>query len=82
MNTVHKDNRNCIVTVFDPNTKHILLTRGVEIRNRYIKLVDVEKQVTNITIEDAPSELSNQIICGLMQTFVDMVQGSLLERSH
>jgi len=52
---------NCIVTVFDPDTKHILLTRGVEIRNRYIKFVDVEKQVTNITIKDAPCELSKKI---------------------
>jgi hypothetical protein len=35
--------KKCIVTVFDHDTKHILLTRGIEIRNRYIKLVDVEK---------------------------------------
>jgi hypothetical protein len=42
--------KNCIVTVFDPDTKHILLTRGIEIRNRYIKFVDVEKQVTNLTV--------------------------------
>jgi hypothetical protein len=35
--------KNCIVTVFDPDTKHIILTWGVEIRNRYIKLVDLEK---------------------------------------
>jgi hypothetical protein len=61
--------RNCIVTVFDPDTKHILLTRGVEIRNRYIKLIDVEKQVTNITIKDALCELSNQVICDFMQNF-------------
>ena len=44
--------RNCIVTVFDLDTKHILLTRGgVEIRNRYIKLVGIEKQCTHITIK-------------------------------
>jgi len=61
--------RKCIVTVFDPDTKHILLTRGVEIRNRYIKLVDVDKQLTNITIKDAPCELSNQVICDFMQNF-------------
>jgi hypothetical protein len=41
-----------------PTLKHILLTRGIEIRNRYIKFVDVEKQVTNITIKDAPCDLS------------------------
>jgi len=35
--------RNCIVTVFDLDTEHIILTMGIEIRNRYIKLVDVEK---------------------------------------
>ena len=69
--------KNCIVTVFDPDTKHILLTRGIEIRNRYIKFVDVEKQVTNITIKDAPCELSNQVICAFMQKFGDVVQGSL-----
>ena len=72
--------RNCIVTVFDPDTKHILLTRGrrgVDIRNRYIKLVDVEKQVINITIKDAPCEMSNQVICGFLQNFEVVVQGSL-----
>ena len=45
--------RNCIVTVFETNTKHILLTKGIEIRNRYIQLDDIENQVTNIAIEDA-----------------------------
>jgi hypothetical protein len=69
--------KNCIVTVLDPDTKHILLTRGIEIRNRYIKFVDVEKQVTNITIKDAPCELSNLVICAFMQIFGDVVQGSL-----
>jgi hypothetical protein len=42
-----------------------------------IKFVDVEKQVTNITIKDAPCELSNQVICAFMQKFGDVVQGSL-----
>ena len=65
-NTVHTNKRkNCIVTVFDPNTNHILLTRGIEIRNRYIKFVDVEKQVTNITMKDAPCLYSHvcTVIC-------------------
>ena len=78
LNTVHTNKRkNCIFTVFDPNTKHILLTRGIEIRNRYIKFVDVEKQVTNITMKDAPCELSNQVICAFMQKIGEVVQGSL-----
>ena len=63
--------RNSIVTVFDPGTKHIILTR----RSRLD--VDVEKQVANITIKDTPCELSNQVICAFMQTFIDMVQHSM-----
>ena len=78
MNTVHKNNRDKLYYhSCRPNTKHILLTRGIEIRNRYVKLVDEERQVTNITTEDTLCELSIQVICACMQTFVDMVQGSL-----
>jgi hypothetical protein len=45
------------------------------LKNRKIKFVEVEKQVTNITIKDAPCELSNQVICAFMQKFGDVVQG-------
>jgi hypothetical protein len=31
----------------------------------------------NITLKDAPCELSNQVICAFMQQFGDVVQGSL-----
>jgi hypothetical protein len=44
-NTVHENNRDELYChSFRPNTKHILLTRGIEIRNRYLILVDVQKQ--------------------------------------
>jgi hypothetical protein len=35
--------RNSIVTVFYLDTMHILLARGIKIRNWYIKLADVNK---------------------------------------
>ena len=35
--------RNSIGTVFDLDTMHILLARGIKIRNWYIKLADVNK---------------------------------------
>ena len=49
-------------------TPPILLTRGIEIRNRYIKFADAERRVTNILIKVAPcSRLSNQVICAFMR---------------
>ena len=69
--------RECIVTDCNPDAKHVLLTRGIELRNRYIKLVDVEKQVTNVTINDAPCELSDIAICGYISKFAEVVQDSL-----
>jgi hypothetical protein len=69
--------RECIVKDFNPDAKHVLLTRVIEIRNRYIKLVDVEKQVTNVTINDAPCELSDIAICGYISKFGEVVQDSL-----
>ena len=61
--------RECIVTDFNTDDKHVVLTRGIELRNRYIKLVDVEKQVTNVTIKDAPCELRDIVICGYISKF-------------
>ena len=61
--------REYIVMVLNPVAKHVLLTRGIELRNRYIKLVDVEKQVTNVTIKDAPCELSDISMCGYISKF-------------
>ena len=69
--------RECIVTDFNPDAKHVLLTRGIELRNRYIKLVDVEKQETNVTIKDAPCELRDIAICGYISKFGEVVQDSL-----
>ena len=54
----------CIVTVNYPETKHIHLPRGNNLKNRYIKIFDVEKKVTNMTITHDPCEMSNMTICG------------------
>ncbi|CAG2212346.1 CNBP [Mytilus edulis] len=75
--TIQITEKECIVTVHDQNTKHTLLTRGINLKNRYIRMVDVEQQVTNVTIKDAPCEMSDVTICGHLSKFGDVVQGSL-----
>jgi len=48
--------RDCIVTVNDNLAKIILLVKGVEVQNQHLKCMDVEKEIANITIKDAPVE--------------------------
>ena len=48
--------RDCIATVNDNLAKIILLVKGVEVQIQYLKYMDVEKEIANITIKDAPVE--------------------------
>ena len=43
--------RDCIVTVHDNHAKIKLLVEGVEVQNQHLKCMDVEKEITNITIK-------------------------------
>lgn len=61
--------RDCIVTVNDHRAKIKLLVEGVEVQNQHLKCMDVEKEITNITIKDAPVELADITICTYMSQF-------------
>ena len=69
--------RDCIVTVNDNHAKIKLLVEGVEVQNQHLKCMDVEKEITNITIKNTPVELADITICTYMSQFDDVVQGSI-----
>jgi hypothetical protein len=51
----------CIISVKDLNTKEKLISGGITLKNRSVNFLDVEKTITNVTIKDAPYELSVRI---------------------
>jgi hypothetical protein len=53
------------------------LVEGVEVQNQHLKCMDVEKEITNITIKYTPVELADITICTYMSQFDDVVQGSI-----
>jgi translation elongation factor EF-4 len=55
--------RDCIVTVDDNHTNIKLLVEGVEVQNQHLKCMDVEKEITNITIKNTPVELGGSCFC-------------------
>ena len=52
-----------------------MLVAGVEVQNQHLKCMDVEKEITNITIKYTPVELADITICTYMSQFDDAVQG-------
>ncbi|CAC5419323.1 CYP4B1 [Mytilus coruscus] len=48
--------KDCIVTLKNPETKDRLATQGTPLRDRSIKLYEVESSITHVTIKDMPYE--------------------------
>ena len=69
--------RDCVITVANITAKNQLLVEGIDLNNQFFRMMDIEKQVTNVTIKDAPVELNDLTICTYMQQYGEVVQGSI-----
>ena len=67
----------CYVTVASTNTKEEILMAGLNIRDTYNNVYDVERILTNVTIKDAPYELDDYFIIEHMKKYGDVVENSL-----
>jgi hypothetical protein len=59
----------CIISVKDLNTKEKLISGGITLKNRSVNILDVEKTITNVTIKDAPFEVSDCYIATQMMKY-------------
>ncbi|XP_033758112.1 uncharacterized protein LOC117340458 [Pecten maximus] len=66
-----------VVTVKDENSKTTLLTESIVIDFQTVRFTSVEKNITNVTIKDAPVEMSDEFINTQMIRFGDVMNGSL-----
>ena len=67
----------CLVTVSTREAKETLLSTGLSVRNMYNSLYDVDQVITNVTIKDAPFELSDSFIMYHMKQYGDVIENSL-----
>jgi hypothetical protein len=67
----------CIISVKDLNTKEKLISGGITLKNRSVNFLDVEKTVTNVTIKDAPCEVSDCYIATQMMKYGEVIPGSV-----
>ena len=57
--SVQLTENDCIVTVNSGEAKIRLLTKGIALQNRSVNFFEIDKNITIITIKDAPCELSD-----------------------
>ena len=67
----------CYVTVTSNEIKEDIIMAGLNIRETYNTVYDVEKILTNVTIKDAPYELSDYFLIEHLRKFGDVVENSL-----
>ena len=74
--SVQTTEKDCIISLKDLTAKEKLITEGISLRDRTVQFLDVEKNITNVTIKDAPYELDNCYIAtqmlNMVKLFLDM----------
>jgi len=54
--------KSCIVTLNSEQAKYKILNSEISLKNRSVNFFEIDKNITNVTIKDAPCELSDQFI--------------------
>ena len=64
----------CFVTLV---SRESLLSSGINVRNVFNDVYDVDQIITNVTIKDTPLELSYAFILHHIKTYGDVVENSI-----
>ena len=67
----------CIITMKNQESKIELQLNGFDYNSRHINVVEIEKTITNVTLKDAPCELSDMYISTCMSKYGQVIQGSI-----
>jgi len=76
--TIQITEKKCIITVSDESTKQDLVLSGLSLQGRHVSIHDVDKIFTNVTIKDAPFEMSDSVLISQLMQFGEIVHGSLV----
>ncbi|XP_060069871.1 uncharacterized protein LOC132561603 [Ylistrum balloti] len=77
INAIQITEKNCVVSCKNIEAKNKLLINNIELNGRTVKLFDVEKTITNVTVKDAPFELKDEVIIAYMAKFGQVIPGSI-----
>ena len=69
--------KSCIVTLKSEQAKCKILNSEISLKNRSVNFFEIDKNVTNVTIKDAPCEVSDQFIATHMSKYGQVINGSI-----
>jgi hypothetical protein len=61
--------KSCIVKLKSEQSKYKILNSEISLKNRSVNFFEIDKNVTNVTIKDAPCEVSDQFIATHMSKY-------------
>jgi hypothetical protein len=67
----------CIVTINSEQAKYKILNSEILLKYRSVNLFEIDKNVTKVTIKDAPCEVSDQFIATHMSKYGQVINGSI-----
>lgn len=67
----------CRITLKTPEAKQALKANGLNLRNMYVKPLDADKIIMNVTVKDAPFEMSDTVIVTALQAYGAVENGSV-----
>jgi hypothetical protein len=66
-------NLTCSVTLKSEQAKYKILNSEISLKNRSVNFFEIDENVTNVTIKDAPCEVSDQFIATHMSLFIAVI---------
>ena len=75
--TIQITETSCFVTLVSRDAKESLLSSGINVRDMFSDVYDVDQIITNVTIKGAPFELSDSYILHHLKTYGDVIENSI-----
>ena len=75
--SIQMTEKSCIVMLKSEQAKYKILNSEISLKNRSVNFFEIDKNVTNVTIKDAPCEVSDQFIATHMSKYGQVINGSI-----
>jgi hypothetical protein len=73
--SIQMTEKSCIVTLKSEQAKYKIPNSEISLKNRSVNFFEIDKNVTNVTIKDAPCEVSDQFIATHMSKYGQVING-------
>ena len=69
--------RECIVTLNTDDAKETLKTSGISLRQRHVTVIDTDRNITKVTLKDAPVEMKDICLHAMLRPYGEVVPTSM-----